>query len=87
MYSKDYIYSIELDTKEPSNFHVVVQHASWMNAMQQEYDSIIKNHSWKLVDLPFGKTPIIARWVFKVKEIVDGNVQKLKIYLAAWGFE
>jgi hypothetical protein len=54
-----------------------------MNAMRQEYDSIIKNHSWKLVDLPFGKTPIIARWVFKVKEIVNGNVQKLKIYLAS----
>jgi hypothetical protein len=47
-----------------------------MNAMQQDYDSIIRNHSWKLVDLPFGKTPIIARWAFKVKKIVDGNVQK-----------
>jgi hypothetical protein len=29
-----------------------------------------------LVDLPFGKTPIIATWAFKVKKIVDGNVQK-----------
>jgi hypothetical protein len=54
-----------------------------MNAMQQEYDSIVRNRSWKLVDLPFGKTSIIARWVFKVKKIADGNVQKLKTYLLA----
>jgi hypothetical protein len=33
-YSKDYIYSIELDTKEPSNFHAIVQHVGWMNDMQ-----------------------------------------------------
>jgi len=46
--------------------------------MQQEYDSMIRNHTWKLVDLPFGKTPITTRWVFNVKKIIDGNVQKLK---------
>jgi hypothetical protein len=46
--------------------------------MQQEYNSMIRNHTWKLVDLPFGKTPITTRWVFKVKKIIDGNVQKLK---------
>jgi hypothetical protein len=26
LYSKDYIYSTKLDIKEPSSFHVVVQH-------------------------------------------------------------
>jgi hypothetical protein len=33
--------------------------------MQNEYDSLIKNVAWKLVDIPFETKPIGCKCVFK----------------------
>lgn len=38
----------------------------WKKAMQEEYDSLIKNKTWSLVDLPSGKRALPCKWV-KVK--------------------
>ncbi|MCO5581578.1 hypothetical protein L7F22_035466 [Adiantum nelumboides] len=51
--------------------------------MQQEIDSIHKNHTWDLVDLPTGKKPIGTKWVFKVKRKQDGSVDRYKARLVA----
>ena len=32
--------------------------AFWNEAIQDELDSILKNHTWELVDLPKGSKPI-----------------------------
>ena len=34
-------------------------------AIQSEFDSILKNKTWKLVDLPPGHKPIGHKWFFK----------------------
>ena len=39
----------------------------WQPSIQEEYDSHIRNGTWKLVPLPADRTPIGTRWVFKVK--------------------
>lgn len=36
----------------------------WMKAMQNEYDFLIDNKTWELVDLPKGKKPVKCKWVF-----------------------
>ena len=35
--------------------------------MQNEYDALIKNGTWKLVDPPVGTKPIGCKWVYKNK--------------------
>eukprot|EP00253_Pinus_taeda_P010905 PITA_10905 len=35
--------------------------------MQKEYDALIKNDTWRLVDPPFGTKPIGCKWVYKNK--------------------
>jgi hypothetical protein len=47
--------------------------------MQKEYDALIKNGTWKLVDPPFGTKPIRCKWVFKNKYRSDGSFDKHKL--------
>ena len=35
--------------------------------MNEEYNSIMKNQTWKLTELPKDKTPIGYKWLFKYK--------------------
>lgn len=42
--------------------------------------------AWRLVSLPPGRSTIGCRWVFKIKSIVDGHIQKYKARLVAKGF-
>ena len=38
--------------------------AFWMEAINDEMDSIMSNKTWTLVDLPPGSKPIGCKWVF-----------------------
>jgi len=63
-------------------------HLSHRNQTKKlEIDSIHKNHTWKLVDLPFEKLPINIKWVFKTKWQVNGALDKSKARLVAYNFE
>jgi hypothetical protein len=46
--------------------------------MQFKMESIEKNQTCKLVDLPEGKQPITTKWVYKVKVGSTGKSAKLK---------
>eukprot|EP00253_Pinus_taeda_P013624 PITA_13624 len=54
--------------------------------MQKEYDALIKNDTWKLVDPTFGTKPIGCKWVYKNKYKADGSLDKHKARLVAKGF-
>lgn len=47
--------------------------------MQAEYDSLVKNKTWKLVDRPKGKNIVGCKWVFSLKRKPDGSVEKYKV--------
>ena len=49
--------------------------------MQREYDALIKNGTWRLVDPPIGTNPIGYKWVYKNKYKVDGSHGKHKARL------
>eukprot|EP00253_Pinus_taeda_P010250 PITA_10250 len=53
--------------------------------MQKEYDALIKNDTWKLVDPPLGAKPIGYKWVYNNKYKVDGSLEKHKGRLVAKG--
>ena len=60
--------------------------AFWKDAIQDEMDSIMSNHTWELVDLPHGSKPIGCKWVFKRKYNSDGTLNTYKARLVAKGF-
>ena len=58
----------------------------WKKAIKIELDSILKNQTWKLVDLPSGEKPIGYKWIFKRKYFPDGSIEKYKARLVAKSF-
>ena len=54
--------------------------------MNEEIESILRNNTWDLVELPKDKTPIGCKWLFKPKMNVDGSIEKLKARLVAKGY-
>lgn len=58
----------------------------WKQAAGAEYESLLENETWDLVQLPSGRTPIGSKWVFKVKHKSDGTLERFKAQLVAKGY-
>ena len=71
---------------EPYSFQEVVQEPTWVDAMVEEYDSIVKNSAWETVPRAVGKPLVCLRWIYKVKQADDGSVEKYKAKYFSWGF-
>jgi hypothetical protein len=54
--------------------------------MMEEYNSIMKNDVWEVVLRPKGKSVVTSRWLYKIKYVVDGNIEKFKARFVARGF-
>ena len=71
---------------EPSFFKEAAQEPTWVDAMVEEYDSIVRNSAWEIVPRLVGKLVVGSRWIYKVKQSTDGSVEKYKARFVAWGF-
>ncbi len=58
----------------------------WDCVMQKEYDSLMTNNTWTLVPLPVGRKLVSCKWVFKIKQGANGEVERYKARLVARGF-
>ena len=58
----------------------------WADAIQSELNSIEDNKVWSFVKLPAGRKALTAVWVFKVKALASGAVERFKARLAVRGF-
>ena len=54
--------------------------------MVEEYSSIMKNDVWEIVLRPEGKSVVISRWLYKIKYVADGNIEKYKAWFVVRGF-
>jgi hypothetical protein len=68
---------------EPTNYAKAKGDPALEAAMKQELESVEKNMTWELVDLPAGHRPISLKWVFKLKKDEKGQVTKHKARLVA----
>ena len=63
-----------------------MQKPIWVDAMVEEYDSIINNSAWEIFSRLVGKSMVGSRWIYKVKRVADGSVEKYKEKFVARGF-
>ena len=71
---------------EPQTYSEAKGIPEWEQAMEAELQSLKKNHTWTLSDIPTGKKPISCKWVYKVKYKANGTLDKYKARLVARGF-
>lgn len=57
----------------------------WIEAMNDEYNSLTKNKTWYLVNLPENKKAIDNRWVYKIKYSLNGEIDRYKARLVVRG--
>ena len=59
----------------------------WKNAVVQELQAHLDNHSFDVVSLPEGQKTIASRWVLTIKRNADGKLLKYKGRMVAKGFQ
>ena len=63
---------------EPKSFKATKDVLEWQATMWVEYDSIMRNNTWELVDRPKKREVIGTKQVYKLKFRSDGNLEKHK---------
>jgi hypothetical protein len=76
----------DLLEKEPTCFEESIQKKEWVDAMTKEYQSIINNDVWEIVPRPKNKDVVSSKWLYKIKHVVDGSIEKYKTRFVAHGF-
>ena len=79
-------YMTKLIEAEPSTFEEAAHQGIWKKAMQEEYQSIMKNGVWEIIPRPSDKLVVTSKWIYKNKHIVDGSIDKYKEIFIAKGF-
>ena len=54
--------------------------------MEEELRALLVNQTWDIINLPPMKKPIGCRWVFIVKYLSDGKIERYKARLVAQGY-
>jgi hypothetical protein len=72
--------------EEPTCFEEAIQKKEWTDSMTKECQSIIKNDVWEIVPRQKSKDVVSSKWLFKIKHVVDGSIEKYKERFVARGF-
>lgn len=73
----------------PTSFDEAVngrESRQWKLAIEDQLRSLEANHTWEVVDKPKHANVISNKWVFKVKTLPNGQIDKYKARLCARGF-
>eukprot|EP00873_Tetraselmis_striata_P000262 jgi/Tetstr1/420526/TSEL_011616.t1 len=57
----------------------------WAQAVESEFNSLEKQGTWVVCELPEERTAIPSKWVFKVKYNADGSIARFKARLVVQG--
>ncbi|KRX56900.1 Retrovirus-related Pol polyprotein from transposon TNT 1-94 [Trichinella sp. T9] len=58
----------------------------WLEAMKREYEALVKNNTWEIVNRPQRQKVIACQWVYNTKFNADGSIKQRKARLVAKGF-
>ncbi|XP_037497224.1 uncharacterized mitochondrial protein AtMg00820-like [Jatropha curcas] len=83
---EDDINMVFLMVSDPVNYEEAVKSSKWKLVMDEEINSIEKNHTWHLVVLPAGAKKIGVKWIYKTKLNELGEVDKYKARLVVKGY-
>lgn len=78
-------YALHTTTK-PTYYSQAIGHPHWRDAMDQEFNALLHNNTWKLVLATPQMNIISCKWVYHTKRKGDGSIDRYKARLVAKGF-
>ena len=66
----------QLVNVEPSSYKEAASQHVWVDAMIEEYSSIMKNDVWEVVPKQTRKLVVTSRWIYKIKHAAHGSIEK-----------
>jgi hypothetical protein len=76
----------DLLEEEPTCFEEAIERKGWADTMTNEYQSIMKNEVWEIVFRSKNKDMVSSRWLFKIKHVANGSIEKYKARFVTRGF-
>ena len=70
----------------PRSIHKAVNIPEWKTTILEEIQTLEKNKTWDVTELPPGKRPVGCKWIFTIKHKADGSIEMFKACLVAKGF-
>lgn len=64
--------------KEPKSYSDAVKDSLWQQAMEEQFQALIKNKTWELVELPASRKAINCKWTYKIKTKANREFERLK---------
>jgi hypothetical protein len=71
---------------DPSCHREATGEQVWKDAITKEYQYILKNYVYDIVQRLEGKSVVTSKWIYKIKLATDGSVKKYKVRSIAKGF-
>ncbi|KAH9744520.1 retrovirus-related pol polyprotein from transposon RE1 [Citrus sinensis] len=71
---------------EPYSISEALADSKWLQAMKLEYQALMDNKTWTLVQPSFPVKVIGSKWVYRIKYNPDGSISRYKARLVAKGF-
>lgn len=71
---------------EPRTLLQALKHKQWRSSVSSEFDAQVRNRTWDLVPPPKNANIIDNKWIFRLKYLPDGTIDKRKYRLVARGF-
>eukprot|EP00253_Pinus_taeda_P029075 PITA_29075 len=71
---------------KPCTFEESMKHQVWTDAMNEEYESIMKNDVCDVLPRPKDKSVVTSKWLYKIKHGANGSTEKFKARFVTRGF-
>lgn len=73
-------------TPIPYTFKQAATDSNWLKAMKLEISAMESNNTWELVPRPQNTHIVDCKWLFKIKYLPDGSIERYEARLVAKGF-
>lgn len=68
---------------EPKSYFQACKDSRWVKAMNEEIPALESNKTWDLVPMPSDQKPIGSKWIYKIKYLPNGSIERFKARVVA----